>query len=401
MKAPNDNKFVFTEAKIAKLPFAEPGKRYQVRDANTRNLYLRVTRSSKKYYMVKKVRDKSVFVLLGDVSNTTLNKAKERLAEQLDVVQKGKNPNVEKNKIQNTITVQEFFEQYYFPQHSKLYKKTSSQREDECTFRVHLGTLYNVRVVDINRPMVELFQRRIAQQSTIYAANHAVKLLRQMLNKALDWGLIQINPVARTKLFKEVQRDRFLQPDELERLFVALEVEPNVSFRNLVLLSLLIGQRRGNMQALKWTDISFERAVVYFPDTKTGNPQVVPLPAQAIDILREMETFKTSEWLFPSKRAVSGHIESPSKMWKALLKRANIENLRMHDLRRTFASYQAITGSSYEIIGKALGDKSPAVIPTYARLSEAPVRQSIQKGADAMMPRKIDKIKQGVPNENI
>ncbi|MBR4860262.1 MAG: DUF4102 domain-containing protein, partial [Alphaproteobacteria bacterium] len=99
MKAPNDNKFVFTEAKIAKLPFAEPGKRYQVRDANTRNLYLRVTRSSKKYYMVKKVRAKSVFVLLGDVSNTTLNKAKERLAEQLDVVQKGKNPNVEKNKI--------------------------------------------------------------------------------------------------------------------------------------------------------------------------------------------------------------------------------------------------------------------------------------------------------------
>ncbi len=392
MKAPNDNKFVFTEAKIAKLPFAEPGKRYQVRDANTRNLYLRVTRSSKKYYMVKKVRAKSVFVLLGDVSNTTLNKAKERLAEQLDVVQKGKNPNVEKNKIQNTITVREFFEQYYFPQHSKLYKKTSSQREDECTFRVHLGTLYNVRVVDINRPMVELFQRRIAQQSKIYAANHAVKLLRQMLNKALDWGLIQINPVARTKLFKEVQRDRFLQPDELERLYVALETEPNICFRNLVLLSLLIGQRRGNMQALKWTDISFERAVVYIPDTKTGTPQVVPLPKQAIDILREMETFKTSEWLFPSKRAVSGHIESPSKMWKALLKRANIENLRMHDLRRTFASYQAITGSSYEIIGKALGDKSPAVIPTYARLSEAPVRQSIQKGADAMMPRKIDNI---------
>lgn len=392
MKAPNDNKFVFTEAKIAKLPFAEPGKRYQVRDANTRNLYLRVTRSSKKYYMVKKVRAKSVFVLLGDVSNTTLNKAKERLAEQLDIVRKGKNPNVEKNKIQNTITLCDFFEKHYFPLHSKLHKKPSSQREDTCTFRVHLKPLYNVRVVNINRPMVELLQRRIAQRSTIYAANHAVKLLRQMLNKALDWGLIQINPVARTKLFKEVQRDRFLQPDELERLYVALETEPNICFRNLVLLSLLIGQRRGNMQALKWTDISFERAVVYIPDTKTGKPQVVPLPKQAIDILREMETFKSSEWLFPSKRAASGHIESPSKMWKALLKRANIENLRMHDLRRTFASYQAITGSSHEIIGKALGDKSPAVIPTYARLSEAPVRQSIQKGADAMMPRKIDNI---------
>ena len=138
--------------------------------------------------------------------------------------------------------------------------------------------------------------------------------------------------------------------------------------------------------ALKWSDVSFERRVVYIPDTKTGVPQVVPLADQAIKLLRDMETFKTSEWLFPSKRAASGHIESPSKMWKALLQRAGIENLRIHDLRRTFASYQSITGSTNEVVGKALGDKSPAVIPVYARLSEQPVRQSIQRAADAMMP---------------
>ena len=386
MQAPDDTKFVFTEARIAKLPFAASGKRYQYRDAAVKNLYLRVTSASKKYYMVKKINGSSVAILLGDASNTTLNDARRLLGEQLNIVKAGKNPNVEKKKITNCITLRDFFEQHYFPLHSKLYKKTASQREDKSTFRVHLPPLYNVRIAEINRPMVELFQRRIADVSGIYAANHAIKLLRQMLNKAVDWGVIQFNPITGIKLFKEIVRDRFLQQDELPRLFIALEQEPNVVFRNFVLLSLLVGQRRGNMMGLKWSDVSFERRVIYISDTKTGMPQVVPLADQAIKLLRDMETFKTSEWLFPSKRAASGHIESPSKMWKALLQRAGIENLRIHDLRRTFASYQSITGSSNEIIGKALGDKSPAVIPIYARLSEQPVRQSIQRAADAMMP---------------
>ena len=136
------------------------------------------------------------------------------------------------------------------------------------------------------------------------------------------------------------------------------------------------------MQSIKWSDINFERKVLYIAKTKTGEPQAAPLPWQALDILREMETFKTSEWVFPSATSASGHLENPLKMWHDLLERAGIENLRIHDLRRTFASYQAITGSSHEIIGKALGDKSPAVIPIYARLTEEPVRHSVQNAAD-------------------
>ncbi len=118
--------------------------------------------------------------------------------------------------------------------------------------------------------------------------------------------------------------------------------------------------------------------------TKNGEPQAVPLSTQAIDLLREMETFKTGPWLFPSKQSRSGHLENPQVAWRAMKERAGLTNLRLHDLRRTFASYQASTGASNEIIGKALGDKSPAVIPIYARLTEAPVRQSIQRATDQM-----------------
>jgi integrase len=68
-----------------------------------------------------------------------------------------------------------------------------------------------------------------------------------------------------------------------------------------------------------------------------------------------------------------------------LLKRAGIENMRFHDLRRTFGSYQAITGAGSFVLGKALGDKTNAAVRVYARLTMDPIRDSIQRGADKML----------------
>jgi integrase len=91
-------------------------------------------------------------------------------------------------------------------------------------------------------------------------------------------------------------------------------------------------------------------------------------------------------WVFPSeaKKSTSGHIEDYHRPWYALLERAGLEDLRFHDLRRTFGSYQAISGSSTQIIGKALGDKSQIATLVYSRLTLDPVRESIQRGADKM-----------------
>ena len=92
-----------------------------------------------------------------------------------------------------------------------------------------------------------------------------------------------------------------------------------------------------------------------------------------------------SEWVLPSKKSVSGHFNSPKRSWEMLLKRAGIENLRLHDLRRTMGSYQAISGASLNIIGKSLGHKSTSATQVYARLSMDPIRDSMQKATDMMM----------------
>jgi integrase len=378
-------KFNFTEAAISALPFADKGARYMVYDTGTKNLTLRVGECSKMYYLLKKINGRLVYIRLGDVGNTSLKTARELLLDNMKVVSTGKNPNDEKKKMRQDITIKAFFDEYYFPNHSALFKKPQSQKEDKCGMRLYLPDIHGRKMLDITRGDVERLHKNLGGKYGIYAANHAVKLIRQMYYKAIDWGFPGTNPAARIKMFKETSRDRFLQEDELPRFFYALADESNVMFRNFILLCLFIGQRRRNMQSIKWSDINFDRRVLYIPETKTGEPQAVPLPRQAIDILREMETFKTSAWLFPSAKSASGHLETPTKLWENLLNRAGIENLRIHDLRRTFASYQAITGSSHAIIGKALGDKSPAVIPIYARLTENPVRDSIQNGTDAML----------------
>lgn len=385
---PKERKFNFTEAAIAALPYAAPGKRPMYYDASVKNLALRVSAQNKIYYLVKRVNGQLIFSKIGDASNTSLKSARKQMAELMEQTNRGENPNDDKRKIRESITVQEFFDEYYYPDHSALRKQTSSCKMDKTSMRLYIPTeIKSRKLLNISRADMERMHNSIWQRTkSVYSANRGLKLMRQMFNKAIDWGMQCHNPAARIKLFPENKRDRFLQPDEIPRFLDALSQDPDLSFRSFILLCLLVGQRRANMQAMRWSDVNFERRALYIKKTKNGAPQAVPLPDQAIDILRELETFKTCEWVFPSRQSRSGHIENPQVRWRALLKRAGIENMRIHDLRRTFASYQAINGASNEIIGKALGDKSPAVIPIYARLTEAPVRQSIQSAADSILP---------------
>jgi len=106
--------------------------------------------------------------------------------------------------------------------------------------------------------------------------------------------------------------------------------------------------------------------------------------------LERREAAKTSEYVFPSPRkSGSGHISELKKGWKALLERAGLsEGFRMHDLRRTMGSWQAITGTSTKIIGASLGHKSEQATAHYAHLIIDPVRSAMQRAADAMDEQK-------------
>ncbi len=135
---------------------------------------------------------------------------------------------------------------------------------------------------------------------------------------------------------------------------------------------------------MNWKDINLENKTWRIEETKNGEPQIIHLPEQAIEILARRLDRRYSDWVFPSPNSASGHIEEPKKAWKRILTSAGIDDLRIHDLRRTLGSWQAATGANSYIIGKSLGHKTQEATAIYARLNLNPVRESVNKATEAM-----------------
>ncbi len=240
-----------------------------------------------------------------------------------------------------------------------------------------------------NRKLSEILHedvRRLhsSMSKTPYTANRVVRLLSVVHNH-----LRLPNPATRIKPFPEAQRSRFLRKEELPRFYAALAQEQNEDFRDFVNLALLTGARSGNVRAMRFEDIDFSLAAWTIPGaaSKNGEEMSIPLLPQAIEILERRKgtagKLMSGVYVFPAT-GVKGHMTPPSKKWLALIKRAKIENLRAHDLRRSMGSYQAILGASLLVIGRSLGHRSTSATAIYARLSSDPVRASMEKAVAAM-----------------
>jgi integrase len=151
-------------------------------------------------------------------------------------------------------------------------------------------------------------------------------------------------------------------------------------------MCLLTGARRSNIMQMRWEQVNLNTNIWIIPQTKNGEPHTVPLVEMAIEILkqRKKNQINGNPWVFPGNSR-AGHMVDPKKAWARILKRANIENLRIHDLRRSLGSWQATTGASLSIIGKTLAHKNVNTTAIYARLNIDPVRDAMQRATQAML----------------
>jgi integrase len=195
------------------------------------------------------------------------------------------------------------------------------------------------------------------KENGLYQSNRLLERIRAIYNKSIEWGWDGKNPTNGIKKYKEKSRDRFIQPDELPRFFQALQEERNATARDYIWISLLTGARKGNVLSMRWKDVNLFSREWRIPETKNGEHVVIALSEKAIAILSERQKIATGIYVFPSDRVDDLHFKDPKKAWAKILKIAGIEDLRLHDLRRTLGSYQAITGASMAIIGKSLGHK--------------------------------------------
>jgi len=215
-------------------------------------------------------------------------------------------------------------------------------------------------------------------------ANRIVEDLRSMFNFAIKAELWSgENPCTHISFFHRNKRERFVQPDEMPRLFAALKSDTNRDLVDFVNLSLWTGARRSDVLGARWQDIALDDNRWTVPDPKNRTPYVIALTPEAVAILKKREK-NGSQFVFPGPGKTK-HLLDLKRSWKSLLKREGIKNLVQHDLRRTLGSWQAGLGTSLQIIGKSLGHKSTAATEIYARLHLDPVREAVGAATRAML----------------
>lgn len=380
---PKDNRFAFTKTRLDNLPI--PNTRTDYHDTSTSHLKLTVTTAgTKTFYLYRKIDGRPERFKIGRFPSTSVEHARRTAARLNGQIANGTNPQGVRRSLKGEHTLGQLFKLYV---DDHLVPRGKRTRTPSSLFKTHFADWAGRKLSSIKATEVQKHHAKIGKKHPA-AANRAMQLLRALYNKAIYWGHFKgENPADRFERFKETPRRRFLHPDEMAVFFDALATAPP-TFRDFVLLCLFTGARRSNIQAMRWVDINFERAEWVIPETKNGEPHLLPLVPQAMTILEYRQQDTDSPWVLPSHSA-SGHYEEPKRAWETLLNRAGIDDLRIHDLRRTVGSWQAALGTSLPIIGATLGHQSVQATAVYARLSVDPVRQSLENATRAM----VDQVK--------
>jgi site-specific recombinase XerD len=379
----------FTERRIESL--ASP-KRRIIYDEKVQALGLKLEPTGKKgFFWFRAVAGKPTWKTIGPWPDISLDTARQKAAEyngKLAEWQKegSRGPNPFETP-RGELTLGQLIDDYIAKHiRSHAHHPDRAVREIRYVMKNDLSAWQNRKVSAIARKEVLDLHAAIGEKHKP-AANKLLELLRAAINWAIEQQIFRgENPAAKIALFHKVKRTRFIQPNEMPKLFAALKTEPNRDVVDFINLSLWTGARKSDVLSMRWQDISLEDNRWLVPDPKNREPYQIALTPEAVTILKKRlnERCDGNTWVFPSYGR-TGHVVDFKKRWKSLLVRAGLSDLRQHDLRRTLGSWQAGQGVSLQIIGKSLGHRSVAATQIYSQLNLDPVRESVQAATKAMI----------------
>ena len=264
-------------------------------------------------------------------------------------------------------------------------KRPATQRDYRQQLSVDiLPVLGRTKVAAVTLADIDALHRTISARAPVHA-NRVLALLSKLFSLAMRWGYRADNPVRGIERNPEGKRHRYLTEAELGRLATALAEFPDVTVANAVRLALLTGARRGELLAAKWVDFDLAAGVWVKPASTTKQKSLhrVALSDVAVRLLLEMRRHSPDEvWVFPARRG--GHRVTLREPWDAIRAAAGIPDVRLHDLRHTFACISASSGASLPLIGAMLGHASPATTHRYAHLLDDPQRAAANRVAEAI-----------------
>jgi len=378
-----------TRRTIEAIPAPEDGSRTVVLDSDVKGFSIRVTAGARVFYLVRKINRKTQRIRIGaypDVAPEAARKIAERLNGE---VAQGKDLAAERRRRRQPDrtdpTLGGVFD-HTLEHHWKPNART--WKEQERLFKKYTPDGWKSRrLSSISKVDVLERHRAIGKGNGPYVANRWRGILHRLFEVAVeDFDFAGGNPTRNVKPFGEEERERFVTPEELPRLFDAIDAAEDVRIADFLRLALLTGARKSSILRMRFADVDLARAVWTIPpvDSKNKAAVHVPLVPEAVEVIRSrLVAAGGREFVFPGRNG-EGHLTDIRKPVTKIFDAAGFKDVRLHDLRRTFGSWQAAHGSSELLIGKSLGHKNTRSTAVYARLTLEPVRQSVERATDAM-----------------
>jgi len=344
---------------------------------------------------------------IGNFPIVTPDMARAKARSILASVQvEGADPAVNLQRKRAEITVAQLCDLYLDPVSGCSGKKPSTLRTDRSRISAHIKPLLgDLKVGAVSARDVQRFKRDVEQGrarrsekwgpravSVVRGGRGAATRTLGLLGGIFSWGVreghVESNPVAGVERAKDGQSERFLTSTELARLGESIEqaAREGVTGKGLAVIRLLTltGARKGEIEALRWSEVDFERGCLRLGDSKTGQ-KVVPVGAGPLAILSGLadDRDEDSPFVFPAYGDHLMHYTGTPKVWFRVRDMACLSDVRLHDLRHTFASLAAARGESLLMIGKLLGHADVKTTARYAHLADDPVRRAADNIAAA------------------
>lgn len=353
-----------------------------VRDDTVQGFALRVTANGVKSFIVeKRIHGRPRRFTLGRYGALTAEEARDLARKEIGKIAGGEDPAEDRQARRQSSTWHDL-EALYLDRHA-VHKKSASN--DVGMLNKWLSDWRTRRLNTISRADICTRHAEMGAAGHKTHANRMVALVRTMFFLAKDWGLYEgENPASRVKFFKEAKRDRFVTPDELPRLWKALQSEPNPYVRGAFFVGLLTGARRSEVLSMKWADLDMRQGLWKIPETKAGRSHFIPLPNPVISELQKLPRLEGNEFVFCGRWG-KDHLVNVSKPWRRIRQEAKLKDVRIHDLRRTLGSWLVAAGASLPLIGKALNHSRPETTQIYAQMQLDPVRDALEQNATRML----------------
>ncbi len=346
-------------------------------------LGLRITPTGKKSFVLSyRAGSRKRQMTLGLYGVLTLQQARAKALRALAAVMEGGDPLAERQSAARAETMSELAERY-LREHAEVKKKPASVQGDRQMLRDHiLPRLGGLKIADVSRRDVIALHYGLRDKP--YTANRVLALLSKMLNLAEKWELRVdgSNPCRHVERFKENKRERYLSSVELARLSDALAYAERTGTASphavaAIRLLILTGCRMREILHLRWEHVDLETGRLSLPDSKTG-AKTIYLGAPAREVLASVPRTAGNPWVIEGWKERC-HLTDLKGPWKRLREQAELEDLRIHDLRHSFAAVGAGLGLSLPMIGKLLGHSQPATTARYAHLAADPMHEAADR----------------------